>query len=122
MILVDTSVWVGHLRDSDAVLADLLERGLVLVHPFVIGELALGSLRRRAAVLGALMDLPRANVASDGEVLDFIDRGQLYNRGIGYVDAHLLAASRLTPDASLWTRDRKLAAVAQALRLSARIG
>ena len=122
MILVDTSVWVGHLRDSDAVLADLLERGLVLVHPFVIGELALGSLRRRAAVLGALMDLPRANVASDGEVLDFIDRGQLYNRGIGYVDAHLLAASRLTPDASLWTRDRKLAAVAQALRLLARIG
>jgi hypothetical protein len=122
LILVDTSVWVGHLRDGDAVLADLLERGLVLVHPFVIGELALGSLRRRAAVLGALMDLPRANVASDGEVLDFIDRGQLYNRGIGYVDAHLLAASRLTPDASLWTRDRKLAAVAQALRLSARIG
>jgi hypothetical protein len=122
LILVDTSVWVGHLRDGDAVLADLLERGLVLVHPFVIGELALGSLRRRAAVLGALMDLPRANVASDGEVLDFIDRGQLYSRGIGYVDAHLLAALRLTPDAFLWTRDRKLAAVAQALRLSARIG
>lgn len=118
MILVDTSVWVDHLRDGDAGLAELLDGGLVLTHPFVIGELALGSLHQRDVILGALQDLPRANAASDGEVLRFVDQEALHGRGIGYVDAHLLAAVRLTPDTSLWTRDKRLAAVAEALSLS----
>ena len=113
MILVDTSVWVDHLRASDATLARLLDVGQVLSHPFVIGEIALGSLRRRDALLRALHNLPRALVATDAEVLALIDRNALYGRGVGYVDAHLLAAARLTAGAALWTRDRRLHSVAE---------
>jgi predicted nucleic acid-binding protein len=111
VILVDTSVWIDHLRGGDAALAELLEGGLVLSHPFVIGELALGALRQRDIVLDSLQALPRAVVASDGEVLGLIDRLNLHGQGIGYVDAHLLASVRLTAGASLWTRERRLAAV-----------
>ena len=96
MILVDTSVWVDHLRRGDEALAGLLEAGRVLAHPFVIGELALGNIPRRDLVLRALQDLPQANVATDREVLYFIDRHRLFGLGIGYVDAHLLAAVSLT--------------------------
>jgi len=108
VILVDTSVWIDHLRAQDATLGGLLDAGEVLGHPFVLGELALGNLRQRELVLTALGDLPQARVATDAEVLTFIERGRLYGFGIGYVDAHLLAAIRLTPGASLWTRDRRL--------------
>jgi predicted nucleic acid-binding protein len=118
VILVDTSVWVDHLRAGDAVLAASLEAGLVLTHPFVIGELALGTLAEREILLGSLRDLPRATVASDDEVLVLIEREGLHGRGIGYVDVHLLAAVRLTPDASLWTRDKRLRTVAKALSLA----
>lgn len=119
MILVDTSVWVDHLRASNDKLTALLARGKVLGHPFVTGELALGNLRWRDAVLSDLRDLPQAVVASDEEVLYFIDHQMLFGRGIGYVDAHLLAATRLTGRAKLWTRDRRLQAVAVALGLAA---
>ena len=118
MILVDTSVWIDHLRHGDRALAALLERNQVLSHPFVIGELALGHLRQREAILAALQDLPRADVAGDAEVLVFIDRQELFGFGIGYIDAHLLASVRLTPDALLWTRDRRLAAAAGRLSLA----
>ncbi len=118
MILVDTSVWVDHLRAGDKALAALLEAGTVLIHPFVIGELALGSLRQRKTVLDALSDLPRASVVTDVELLHFIDRHELFGRGIGYVDAHLLAAVRLTAGAELWTNDRRLHGVAEQLRLA----
>jgi len=118
MILVDSSVWVDHLRSGDDRLTALLDRGLVLTHAFVIGELALGSLRQRAAILGALLDLPQATRATDDEVLAFIDRAGLHGLGIGYVDAHLLASVRLTPDARLWTRDRRLLAAAERLGLA----
>ena len=118
MILVDTSVWVDHLRNGDDALAHLLERGEVLGHPFVIGELALGGLRQRALVIEALRDLPHAIVASGREVLRFIEAQQLFGRGIGYVDVHLLAAVRLTPGARLWTRDRRLHALADELGLA----
>jgi predicted nucleic acid-binding protein len=91
----------------------------VLGHPFVLGELALGRLRDPEAVLGALADLPRAAVATDDEVLGFIGRHGLAGSGIGYLDAHLLAATALTPDARLWTRDRRLAASAARLSLAA---
>lgn len=119
MILVDTSVWVAHLRAGDERLAALLDSGDVLAHPFVIGELALGSLRRRDAFLDDLRDLPRAGVATDDDVLQFIERQSLFGRGIGYVDAHLLAAARLTPEAKLWTYDRNLQRVAAELGLAA---
>lgn len=118
MILVDTSVWVDHLRAGDKKLTALLEVGRVLAHPFVIGELALGNLRQREIVLRALSDLPQASVATDTEVLHFIDRHALFGRGVGYVDAHLLAAVRLTAGAELWTNDRRLHSVADQLRLA----
>ena len=119
MILVDSLVWVDHLRSGDALLAELLDRGQVLSHPFVIGELALGSLCQREVVHNALRDLPQAIVASDEEVKGFLDQHRLYGLGIGYVDVHLLAATRLTADAALWTRDKRLHAVAQRLAVAA---
>lgn len=118
MILVDSSVWVDHLRHGDALLTSRLNAGLVYTHPFVIGEIALGSLRQRGQVLGALRDLPMANQASDEEVQRFIEQAPLYNLGIGYIDAHLLAAARLTPGLRLWTRDRRLRDVAARLQIA----
>ena len=115
MILVDTSVWVDHLRHGDAPLADLLERGAVLAHPFVIGEIACGSLTDRGAILALLQHLPMAVVAEPEEVLSSIERHKLHGRGIGYLDAHLIAATALTGGAKLWTRDRRLHAVAREL-------
>lgn len=112
MILVDTSVWVGHLRARDEILGGLLNGGQVLTHPFVIGELALGHLKSRRTVLAALADLPRARPATDHEVLHFIDQHRLAGLGIGYIDVHLLAAVRLTTGASLWSRDKRLHGVA----------
>jgi predicted nucleic acid-binding protein len=112
VILADTSVWVEHLRSGKAGLAALLENGGVLAHPWVTGELALGNLRDRDEVLRLLGRLPQATVATDDEVLRVIDGEVLHGAGIGYVDAQLLAASRLTPDARLWTGDRRLSSVA----------
>lgn len=119
MILVDTSVWVDHLRVGSTVLSRMLDDGRVLAHPFVTGEVALGSLRQRHLVLDALRELPQAIVASDSEVFELIERQPLHGLGIGYVDAHLLAAVRLTAGARLWTRDRRLHAVAARLGLAA---
>jgi predicted nucleic acid-binding protein len=118
VILVDTSVWVDHLRVGDKALSSLLDAGMVLAHPFVIGELALGNLRQRGIVLSALSNLPHASVATDAEVLHFIDRHALFGRGIGYVDTHLLAAARLTAAAELWTNDKRLHGVAVQLGLA----
>jgi predicted nucleic acid-binding protein len=119
MILVDSSVWVDHFRESDATLVGLLNSGKVLAHPFVVGELALGRLRQRELVLGELQNLPDARVASDAEVLHLIREQELWGRGIGYVDAHLLATTLITPGASLWTRDKRLFAVADRLAVAA---
>lgn len=118
MILVDTSVWVDHLRLGDADLAVLLDQGRVVIHPFVLGELSLGNLRQRAVVLGLLAGLPGMTVASDAEVLSFVESAKLYGLGIGYIDAHLLAAARLTPGVSVWTRDKRLKAAAEAIGLA----
>jgi predicted nucleic acid-binding protein len=119
VILVDTSVWIDHLRAGDATLIEFLNRCRVLIHPYVIGELALGSLRQREVILAALQNLPSVTVASEDEVMRFIAQQKLFGMGIGYVDAHLLAAVRLTPASSLWTRDKRLANVAENLGLSA---
>jgi predicted nucleic acid-binding protein len=118
MILVDTSVWIDHLRAADAKLARLLNEAQVLAHPCVTGELALGNLKHRDAILNALQDLPQAPVATDDEVLRFIERNQLYGSGIGYIDAHLLAAVRLAPGTLLWTRDKRLLAASTLLGLA----
>lgn len=109
MILVDTSIWIDHLRSPDDKLTQLLMDGQVMAHPFVTGELALGNLRNREEILAALLDLVQAPVASDTEVLRFIAAESLYGLGIGYIDAHLLAAVRLAPGSLLWTRDKRLA-------------
>jgi predicted nucleic acid-binding protein len=112
VILVDTSIWVDHLRAGNKTLTALLNAGIVLAHPFVIGELALGNVRQREIVLKALSDLPQACLATEAEVLHFIDRHALFGCGIGYIDAHLLAAVQLTAGAELWTNDRRLRGVA----------
>lgn len=119
MILVDTSIWVDHLRVGHPVLAELLNRGSVLGHPWVAGEIALGSLSSRQVVVGLLSRLPQAEVATVAEVAGFIERFSLFGTGIGFVDAQLVAATRLTADARLWTRDRRLAAVADRVGLLA---
>lgn len=119
MILIDTSVWIDHLRSADQRVIDQLERTNVLMHPFVLGEIACGNLsNNRRAILQLLSHLPFAPVATDKEVLRFIDRHVLMGKGIGYVDAHLLASVTLTGSARIWTRDKRLAAIAKGLDLA----
>jgi len=115
MILVDTSIWIGHFRQTDAVLVGLLEDGRVLTHQMVIGELACGNLPRRGEVLELLHALPAAPSATHEEALLLIEERGLMRRGIGYVDVHLLASALLARDASLWSADARLAVAAGAL-------
>ena len=114
MILVDTSVWVDHLRRGDAQLVDLLERSAVVIHPFVVGEIACGRLSDRALTLELLQQLPMAIVAESDEVLGYIERHNLHGKGIGYIDVHLLASAAIG-GTKLWTRDKRLRAVAREL-------
>ncbi|MEO6697735.1 MAG: type II toxin-antitoxin system VapC family toxin [Gammaproteobacteria bacterium] len=118
MILVDSSVWVEHLRAGQPALTELLNNNRVLVHPFVIGELACGNLKNRKVVLSLLQDLPAAMVATDDEVLFFIERQGLMGKGMGYVDAHLLSAVAMAGSAKLWTRDKRLGAIAELMDLA----
>lgn len=115
MTLVDSCVWVDHFRSRNDVLAGLLGNGLVLGHPFVIGELALGNLKDRDETLTSLRDLPPAIVASEDEVLDFINRKRLNGTGIGYAHAHLLVSTLLSANTVFWTRDKRLARAASQL-------
>lgn len=119
MILVDTSIWIDHLRASDERLVRMLDDGQVMAHPFVTGELALGNLHNRTGVLNALKDLPQAQVATDDEVLCFVGEKCLFGIGIGYIDAHLLAAVLLTPGSVLWTRDKRLLVASSRLGIAA---
>ena len=119
MVLVDTSVWVDHLRRGDDALAHLLEADEVVGHPFIVGELACGALRNRSRVLHLLLALPTLAKPNDDEVLAFIDRHRLRGSGLGLIDAHLLA-SCLLAGTMLWTRDAKLASAAERLGLAAR--
>lgn len=121
MLLVDTSVWVDHLRRGDDALVSALEHDAVVMHPHVVGELALGNLKDRFAVLALLRNLPQAVVATDDEVQAMIEELSLFGRGIGYTDAHLLAATRLTTEAQLWTHDKRLRAVAGDLGIEAHL-
>ncbi len=118
MILVDTSVWIDHLRKGDPELASLLNEGMVLCHPFVIGELACGNLKNRHEILSLLEALPTATVASHEEVLHLVSDRKLHGKGLGWIDTHLLASALLFKS-TLWTRDRTLAAAARALETGA---
>jgi predicted nucleic acid-binding protein len=119
-VLADTSIWIDHFRRRDAKLAEFLDRGDVVMHPFVVGELLLGHVPRIAEMIEDLCRLPKAAVAGTDEVLEFISRRKLPGSGIGYVDAHLLAAAALTPEAALWTRDKRLLVAARLLALDAK--
>ncbi len=117
MILVDSSVWVDHPREGDAILVRGLNESGVLMHPFILGELACGNSRHRDRVLGLLAKLPQAAPASDREALLLIERHQLMGSGIGYIDVHLLTSAMLSNAASLWTRDKRLFGIAELLGL-----
>lgn len=118
MILVDTSVWIDHLSKSDETMYTLLQQRRVLSHPLVIGEIAMGSFRRRNAILAELESLALPVIAEHEEVLRFISNHKLFGLGIGYIDAHLLASVRLTLGTTLWTRDRRLLEVANSFKLA----
>lgn len=114
MVLVDTSIWVSHLRKRNDRLVTLLEEGVVCAHPFVVGELACGNLKNRMEILSLLQALPSAEVATHEEILAFIESEQLMSKGLGYVDVHLLGSAVLS-SVRLWTADRRLAECAGAL-------
>lgn len=116
MVLVDTSVWVSHLRDGNTELADLLNNDSVLCHPFIVGELACGNLKDRSVILSFFQLLPMSIEAEHDEVLSFIENNRLMGKGIGYVDANLIASALLT-DVPIWTLDKKLAQVAAGLHI-----
>ena len=118
MILVDTSVWVDHLRRGDPALVAALDVNTVAVHALVVGELACGQLKSRHEVLSLLNSLPRLAPATDDEALYFLERHRLFGRGLGYIDVHLLAAAALNDDTRLWTRDKQLKTVAAELGLA----
>lgn len=116
MVLVDTSVWVSHLRDGNIELADLLDEGRVLCHPLIIGELACGNLKNRTLILSFLKRLPMSIEAGHEEVLLFIENNRLMGKGLGYVDVQLIASAVLT-GVPVWTLDKKLAQTADDLRI-----
>ena len=111
MVLVDTSVWIDHFRRKQSRLFELLEEGAVMCHPFIVGELACGNLRNREEVLGLLQALPMASRAEHAEVLQLLQVNHLYGRGLGWVDANLLASAKLS-GCSVWTKDKSLAVAA----------
>lgn len=118
MILVDTSVWVDHLRVAERALGSLLDRAEVLMHPMIIGELACGNLQNREQLLRLWRDLPVIVTVTDDETLNFLEHHRLMGKGVGFIDIHLLAAVALDGDTRLWTRDRRLARSADELGLS----
>ncbi len=122
MILADTSIWIDHLRSGDNELHKLLNQGQIVIHPFIIAELALGSLQERAKTLALLDLLPQVRVAQLSEVRLTIEARRLYNRGIGLADAHLIASVFINPPTLLWTRDTQLRKVAEGLGIHANLG
>ena len=117
MILVDASVWIEHLRHRDAVLAHLIEEDAILMHPYTIAEIGLGSLADRDQLIEQLESLPVAPVASHNEVMALIGLNRLYGTGVGYVDCHLLTTALLI-GGRVWTRDKRLMREAERLRIA----
>ena len=118
MILVDTSIWIDHLRHENGTLKSQLTQQRVCIHPMVIGELACGNLRNRDQLLGLWNNLPGVPEASHEEVMIFLSRHRLAGRGIGYIDLHLLASAKLQSGTRIWTGDRRLAEIAETLKLT----
>ncbi|MBI4000822.1 MAG: type II toxin-antitoxin system VapC family toxin [Nitrospira defluvii] len=116
-VLVDTSVWIDHLRADSPLLRQLLDDDLVMCHPLVVGELACGNLRHRAEVIEALSVLPIVHILEHEELLAFIETHRLYGQGLGWIDVHLLGAA-LLQHVTLWTRDQALRRAAQKLHCS----
>ena len=116
-ILVDTSVWIDHLRSKSRTLAGLLEAGAVYTHPFVIGELACGNLSRRSEILEALAALPAAPLVEHETTIRLIERDQLAGKGLGWVDVYLLASAQ-RGNLTLWTLDKRLRAAAASMGLA----
>jgi len=121
MVLVDTSVWIDHFRSGETRLARLLEDAEVVMHPFVVGELACGNLRNRREILSLLSNLAHVAPVSDDEALFFIERHRLHGRGLGFVDVHLLASCAVE-GATLWSKDVRLMKAAKDLKLAAHLG
>ena len=121
MILADTSVWVDHFRKKDTELSRQLQSNDISIHPFVITELVLGNLPTRQKTIAYLDLLPMVKVAQMSEVRSMIEAHKLFQRGIGFVDAHLIASTLITPQTVLWTRDKRLQDVAKTLGLSASV-
>ena len=119
MILADTSVWIDHFRTGSPELRRQLEHGQIVVHPFIVAELALGSLHQRSGTLALLDQLPQIGVARTDEVRAVIESRHLYNRGLGLTDVHLIAAVLIHPATALWTRDKSLHKVAEGLGIGA---
>lgn len=117
MVLVDTSIWVSHLRKGNAHLKTLLEKAEVVCHPFIIGELACGNIKNRTEILSSLQALPMASIAKHEEVLRLIESHNLMGSGLGLIDVHLLAAALLTR-APLWTADKRLRAASAELSIA----
>jgi hypothetical protein len=117
VILVDTSLWIDHLRVASEPMSSLLDNNLVCTHAWIIGELACGNLGNRQEILGLLQALPQLTPASESEALHFIEAHRLMGRGIGYIDAHLLAATAIHA-AHIWTRDKRLNEIAAELGLA----
>jgi predicted nucleic acid-binding protein len=119
LILADTSIWIDHLRSENREMRKHLHQGHILIHPFIIAELALGSLRKRTKTLALLDLLPQAQMAQLTEVRTMIEVRRLYGLGIGMTDAHLIASALISPSTLLWTRDKPLRKVAEALGIHA---
>lgn len=107
MVLVDTSLWVAHLRNGNIGLETLLKEGKVVCHPFIVGELACGNLKNRVEILSLLQTLPMAIQGDHEEVMRFIEDHTLMGKGLGYIDIHLIVSAKVT-DIPLWTADKKL--------------
>jgi predicted nucleic acid-binding protein len=114
MVLVDTSIWVHHLRQGGPSLERILNDGEVMCHPFIVGELACGNIRNRAEILSLLQILPQAMEVTHEEVLQFIERNHLMGKGLGYIDVHLCASALLT-GVPMWTYDKRLNQTNEAL-------
>jgi len=121
VILVDTSIWIDHLREGSRALTNLLNDGEVLCHPFIIGELSCGNLRQRREIIALLHALPPLDRASDDEVLFFIEKHRLFGKGLGLIDIHLLASCSMS-SCQLWTKDKRLMKIAENLRIGTKEG
>jgi predicted nucleic acid-binding protein len=116
LILVDTSVWIKHLREGDQNLIRLLEQGLVACHPFIIGEIACGGIKNRYEIISLLNDLPSTDILDHYDIMEFIENRKIMNKGIGYIDVHLLG-SALVSETPLWTLDKVLREIANQLSI-----